>query len=287
MTFAELKVLIHNRLQLLYPKSEINSFYFILLQHYANCSTADVLADENTLLLDNITQSIQQAITELQTAKPIQYILGETEFFSNRFFVDENVLIPRPETEELVDWVLQTYPDKNYPLHILDIGTGSGCIAISLAKFLPKSVVTAIDVSPKAIAVAQRNAECNGVKIQFLQRDILQTETLPEKYDVIISNPPYVREVEKTEMHSNVLSYEPHLALFVPNERPLLFYEQIASLAQRYLKPEGTLFFEINQYLAAEMQAMLTQKNFAEIILRQDLSGNDRMLCARAFTKVK
>ena len=246
-----------------------------------------MLANADTLLTDDIKRSIQQAITELQTAKPIQYILGETEFFSNRFFVDENVLIPRPETEELVDWVLQTYPDKNYPLHILDIGTGSGCIAISLAKALPKSVVTAIDVSPKAITVAQRNADRNGVKIQFLQCDILQTKTLPQKYDVIISNPPYVRELEKTEMHSNVLSYEPHLALFVPNERPLLFYEQIASLAQRYLKPEGSLFFEINQYLAAEMQAMLTQKNFAEIILRQDLSGNDRMLCARTFTKVE
>ena len=287
MTFAELKAHIHNRPQLLYPKSEINSFYFILLQHYANCSTADVLADENTLLLDNITQSIQQAITELQTAKPIQYILGETEFFSNRFFVDENVLIPRPETEELVDWVLQTYPDKTYPLHILDIGTGSGCIAVSLAKALPEAQVTAIDVSPKAIAVAQRNAERNGIKVQFLQRDILQTETLPEKYDIIISNPPYVRELEKNEMHSNVLNYEPHLALFVPDDRPLLFYEQIATLAQQYLKPKGRLFFEINQYLAAEMQVILAQKNFTEITLRQDLSGNNRMLCARTFTKVK
>ncbi|WP_297887150.1 peptide chain release factor N(5)-glutamine methyltransferase [uncultured Capnocytophaga sp.] len=281
MTFAELKVLIHNRLQLLYPKSEINSFYFILLQHYANCSTADVLADENTLLLDNITQSIQQAITELQTAKPIQYILGETEFFSNRFFVDENVLIPRPETEELVDWVLHTYPDKTLPLHILDIGTGSGCIAVSLAKALPEAQVTAIDVSPKAIAVAQRNAKRNGTKIEFLQCDILQTKTLPQKYDVIISNPPYVRELEKSEMHNNVLSYEPHLALFVPNEHPLLFYEQIATLAQQYLTPKGTLFFEINQYLATEMQEMLTKKNFTQITIRQDLSGNDRMLCAR------
>lgn len=281
MTFAELKVLIHNRLQLLYPKSEINSFYFILLQHYANCSTADVLADENTLLLDNITQSIQQAITELQTAKPIQYILGETEFFSNRFFVDENVLIPRPETEELVDWVLHTYPDKTLPLHILDIGTGSGCIAVSLAKALPEAQVTAIDISPKAIAVAQRNAKRNGTKIEFLQCDILQTKTLPQKYDVIISNPPYVRELEKSEMHNNVLSYEPHLALFVPNEHPLLFYEQIATLAQQYLTPKGTLFFEINQYLATEMQEMLTKKNFTQITIRQDLSGNDRMLCAR------
>lgn len=287
MTFAELKAHIHNSLQSLYPKSEINSFYFILLEHYGNYTTAEVLANVSTQLTDNITKAIQQAITELQTAKPIQYILGETEFFSNRFFVDENVLIPRPETEELVDWVLQTYPDKTYPLHILDVGTGSGCIAISLAKALPEAQVTAIDVSPKAIAVAQRNTKCNKVKIKFLQRDILQTETLPEKYNIIISNPPYVRELEKNEMHSNVLNYEPHLALFVPDDRPLLFYEQIATLAQQYLKPKGRLFFEINQYLAAEMQVMLAQKNFTEITLRQDLSGNDRMLCARTFTKVK
>ena len=287
MTFAELKAHIHNSLQSLYPKSEINSFYFILLEHYGNYTTAEVLANVSTQLTDNITKAIQQAITELQTAKPIQYILGETEFFSNRFFADENVLIPRPETEELVDWVLQTYPDKTHLLQILDVGTGSGCIAISLAKALPEAQVTAIDVSPKAIAVAQRNAERNGIKVQFLQRDILQTETLPEKYDIIISNPPYVRELEKNEMHSNVLNYEPHLALFVPDDRPLLFYEQIATLAQQYLKPKGRLFFEINQYLAAEMQVMLAQKNFTEITLRQDLSGNDRMLCARTFTKVK
>lgn len=287
MTFAELKAHIHNSLQSLYPKSEINSFYFILLEHYGNYTTAEVLANVSTQLTDNITKAIQQAITELQTAKPIQYILGETEFFSNRFFVDENVLIPRPETEELVDWVLQTYPDKTHLLQILDVGTGSGCIAISLAKALPEAQVTAIDVSPKAIAVAQRNAERNGIKVQFLQRDILQTETLPEKYDIIISNPPYVRELEKNGMHSNVLNYEPHLALFVPDDRPLLFYEQIATLAQQYLKPKGRLFFEINQYLAAEMQVMLAQKNFTEITLRQDLSANDRMLCARTFTKVK
>ena len=287
MTFAEFKAHIHNSLQSLYPKSEINSFYFILLEHYGNYTTAEVLANVSTQLTDNITKAIQQAITELQTAKPIQYILGETEFFSNRFFVDENVLIPRPETEELVDWVLQTYPDKTHLLQILDVGTGSGCIAISLAKALPEAQVTAIDVSPKAIAVAQRNAERNGIKVQFLQRDILQTETLPEKYDIIISNPPYVRELEKNEMHSNVLNYEPHLALFVPDDRPLLFYEQIAILAQQYLKPKGRLFFEINQYLAAEMQVMLAQKNFTEITLRQDLSGNNRMLCARTFTKVK
>mgnify|MGYP002753886099 FL=1 len=281
MTFAELKAHIHNCLQPLYPKSEINSFYFILLQHYGNYTTADVLANADTLLTDNIKQSIQQAITELQTAKPIQYILGETEFFSNRFFVNENVLIPRPETEELVDWVLQEYPDKSEKIKILDVGTGSGCIAISLAKALPNVVVTAIDVSEGALKVAKRNAELNSVVTHFLQQDILRIETLPDKYDIIISNPPYVRELEKKEIRHNVLEYEPHLALFVPNNNPLLFYDKIATLAQQSLSPNGSLFFEINQYLGQEMQTLLEQKHFTEITLRQDLFGNDRMIKAK------
>ena len=281
MTFAELKAHIHNCLQPLYPKSEINSFYFILLQHYGNYTTADVLANADTLLTDNIKQSIQQAITELQTAKPIQYILGETEFFSNRFFVNENVLIPRPETEELVDWVLQEYPDKSEKIKILDVGTGSGCIAISLAKALPNAVVTAIDVSEGALKVAKRNAELNSVVTHFLQQDILRIETLPNKYDIIISNPPYVRELEKKEIRHNVLEYEPHLALFVPDNKPLLFYDKIATLAQQSLNTNGSLFFEINQYLGQEMQTLLEQKHFTEITLRQDLFGNDRMIKAK------
>ena len=281
MTFAELKAHIHNCLQPLYPKSEINSFYFILLQHYGNYTTADVLANADTLLTDNIKQSIQQAITELQTAKPIQYILGETEFFSNRFFVDENVLIPRPETEELVDWVLQEYPDKSEKIKLLDVGTGSGCIAISLAKALPNAVVTAIDVSEGALKVAKRNAELNSVVTYFLQQDILRIETLPNKYDIIISNPPYVRELEKKEIRHNVLEYEPHLALFVPDNNPLLFYDKIATLAQQSLNTNGSLFFEINQYLGQEMQTLLEQKHFTEITLRQDLFGNDRMIKAK------
>ena len=281
MTFAELKAHIHNSLQSLYPKSEINSFYFILLEHYGNYTTAEVLANVSTQLTDNITKAIQQAITELQTAKPIQYILGETEFFSNRFFVNENVLIPRPETEELVDWVLQEYPDKSEKIKILDVGTGSGCIAISLAKALPNAVVTAIDVSEGALKVAKRNAELNSVVTHFLQQDILRIETLSDKYDIIISNPPYVRELEKKEIRHNVLEYEPHLALFVPDNNPLLFYDKIATLAQQSLNTNGSLFFEINQYLGQEIQTLLEQKHFTEITLRQDLFGNDRMIKAK------
>lgn len=190
-------------------------------------------------------------------------------------------MIPRPETEELVDWVLQEYPDKSEKIKILDVGTGSGCIAISLAKALPNAVVTAIDVSEGALKVAKRNAELNSVVTHFLQQDILQIETLLDKYDIIISNPPYVRELEKKEIHHNVLEYEPHLALFVPNNNPLLFYDKIATLAQQSLNPNGSLFFEINQYLGQEMQTLLEQKHFTEITLRQDLFGNDRMIKAK------
>ena len=281
MTFSELREYIHHKLEILYPKSEINAFYFILLEYYGKYSKATILANSDTLLNEDIAQPILQAIRELQTAKPIQYILGETELFSNRFFVNENVLIPRPETEELVDWVLQEYPDKSEKIKILDVGTGSGCIAISLAKALPNAVVTAIDVSEGALKVAKRNAELNSVVTYFLQQDILQIETLPDKYDIIISNPPYVRELEKKEIHHNVLEYEPHLALFVPDNNPLLFYDKIATLAQQSLNPNRSLFFEINQYLGQEMQTLLEQKHFTEITLRQDLFGKDRMIKAK------
>jgi len=281
MTFSELREYIHHKLEILYPKSEINAFYFILLEYYGKYSKATILANSDTLLNEDIAQPILQAIRELQTAKPIQYILGETEFFSNRFFVNENVLIPRPETEELVDWVLQEYPDKSEKIKILDVGTGSGCIAISLAKALPNAVVTAIDVSEGALKVAKRNAELNSVVTYFLQQDILQIETLPDKYDIIISNPPYVRELEKKEIRHNVLEYEPHLALFVPDNNPLLFYDKIATLAQQTLNSNGSLFFEINQYLGQEMQTLLEQKHFTEITLRQDLFGKDRMIKAK------
>ena len=191
------------------------------------------------------------------------------------------MLIPRPETEELVDWVLTTVTPTSKPLKIIDIGTGSGCIAISLAKSLPNAEVTAVDVSGKALQVARCNAELNGVTINFLQQDILQTTTLPDTYDIIISNPPYVRSLEKAEMQANVLEYEPHLALFVSDTDPLLFYDRIATLARKSLSPQGSLFFEINQYLGEEMKALLKAKGFEKAVLRQDLSGNDRMIMSR------
>lgn len=281
MTFETLKHYIYQQLQNFYPLTEVQTFYFMLLEHYAKCNKTTVLACPKEPLAEKIVTPIKEAIRELQNHKPIQYILGETVFFSYRFLVDENVLIPRPETEELVDWVLTTVIPTSKPLKIIDIGTGSGCIAISLAKSLPNAEVTAVDVSAKALQVARRNAKLNGVTINFLQQDILQTTTLPDTYDIIISNPPYVRSLEKAEMQANVLEYEPHLALFVSDTDPLLFYDRIAALARRALSPQGSLFFEINQYLGEEMKALLKAKGFEKVVLRQDLSGNDRMIMSR------
>ena len=278
MTFEALKQYIHQQLQNLYPLTEVQTFYFMLLEHYAKCSKATALACAKESLAEKVVTPIKEAIRELQNHKPIQYILGETVFFSYRFLVNENVLIPRPETEELVDWVLTTVTPTSKPLKIIDIGTGSGCIAISLAKSLPNAEVTAVDVSAKALQVARCNAELNGVTINFLQQDILQTTALPDTYDIIISNPPYVRSLEKAEMQANVLEYEPHLALFVSDTDPLLFYNRIATLARKSLSPQGSLFFEINQYLGEEMKALLKAKGFEKVVLRQDLSGNDRMM---------
>lgn len=281
MTFAELKHFIHQRLGKLYENTEIQSFYFMLLAHYGHYSKVDVLTNTEEELPEEVVLPIKKAIKALLSAEPIQYVLGETEFCSYRFFVTKDVLIPRPETEELVDWVYRQYKNTVTPFKILDIGTGSGAIAVSLKKLLPQAEVTAIDVSAEALAIARRNAKTNGATVHFVQQDILMTDRLPEKYDVIISNPPYVRFAEQAEMHPNVLNYEPHLALFVSDENPLLFYDKIAELAYRFLTPQGSLFFEINQYLGKETQDLVRQKGFNEVILQQDLLGNDRMLFAK------
>ncbi|MGP1478148.1 MAG: peptide chain release factor N(5)-glutamine methyltransferase [Capnocytophaga sp.] len=282
MTFKDLRLYFQQSLGEYYPAAEIQSFYFILLNHYGSYRTADILAQPDTILSETQLSQLREAVTALQTFKPLQYILGETSFFSHRFLVNENVLIPRPETEELVDWVLQecrtSFGKEGKSVRILDIGTGSGCIAISIAKALPQAEVSAIDFSVDALRVAQYNAQLNGVKLHFWQQDILQVEVLPEYYHIIISNPPYVRELEKEDMQPNVLDYEPHSALFVPNATPLLFYDKIADLAKAYLHPKGKLFFEINQYFGQEMKELLLRKGFQSVVLRKDLLGNDRML---------
>lgn len=279
MNIRELKHRMFENLKNLYPIGEIQIFYFMLLESYGNILKTDVLLNPDLKIDKALETNVLRAIDVLKKGKPIQYILGEAYFFSNRFLVDESVLIPRQETEELVAWIISEIPD-NQPIHILDIGCGSGCISISLAKEKPQAKVTAIDISERALAVAQQNAHMNNVEISFKQQDILQTMSLSEKYDVIVSNPPYVRICEKKEIHDNVLKYEPHLALFVSDEKPLIFYEKITELTKNALNIGGKLFFEINQYLGKETSQMIENKGFTSIELRNDLNGNPRMLKA-------
>ena len=218
-----------------------------------------------------------QLLKQLLLEIPIQYLLGATSFYGLEFEVNESVLIPRPETEELVEWVLSATSHLNT---FLDIGTGSGCIAISIAKNRTDSKVSAIDVSESALEVAEKNAVNNDVSVLFFQKDILETSDLECQLDCIVSNPPYIRTLEKAEIKKNVLDHEPHLALFVDDNDPLLFYRKIAQLALKSLNSKGYLFFEINQYLGKEMNDLLIQMGFENVILKKDIYNNDRMIRA-------
>lgn len=261
-----------------YDEKEIDSFFYITLEAFHQMKRID-LALKPDLELDGM-QLLQweTVLHQLKDEKPIQYIFEETEFFGLPFYVNENVLIPRPETEELVEWIINSLPETlNRKIKILDIGTGSGCIAVSLAKNLPEAEVFAIDVSEKALEVARRNARQNEVTVTFWHQNILSTDILPETFDIIVSNPPYVRNLEKQEIAKNVLDFEPHLALFVADHDPLLFYRKITQLATKNLNRDGLLFFEINQYLGKEMKDLLQEYAFQNIELRKDLYENDRM----------
>ena len=228
------------------------------------------LTKEQATLLDN-------AISRLAQHEPIQYILGYSDFCGLRFAVTPATLIPRPETSELVEWITA---DTTGDVRILDIGTGSGCIAISLASKLKRANVNAWDISSEALAVAQRNNRSNGTGVTFSRVDILNHTPQGEKFDIIVSNPPYIKELEKAEMEPNVLDWEPHTALFVPDNDPLLFYRTIATKGLSILTPGGRLYFEINRAHGEETAAMLRTLGYTDIELRKDIAGNDRMIKA-------
>ncbi|MFV8392702.1 peptide chain release factor N(5)-glutamine methyltransferase [Flavobacterium sp. LB2P6] len=264
----------------IYDVGEAESFFYLILEDKHQLKRID-LALHPDLFFSQAEIVVWNSILEqLKQEIPVQYLLGKTSFYGLDFEVNENVLIPRPETEELVEWILSNYLiiQKSKNLKILDIGTGSGCIAVSLAKNLPNATVFAIDVSEKALATAKKNAENNSVNVTFINQNILETEDLRQKFDIIVSNPPYVRNLEKEEIKKNVLDNEPHLALFVEDNDALIFYKKIAELAQKNLSENGQLYFEINQYLGKEMVDLLEKMNFATIELRKDIYGNDRML---------
>ena len=272
------KTIFINQVAPFFDETEAESFFYIILENWHHLKRID-LALQPDLEMSNIDlQKWNDIVIELKTQKPIQYILGETFFYDLRFQVDENTLIPRPETEELVALILASNKETNKKIKVLDIGTGSGCIAISLAKNLPNAQVFALDVSEKAIEVAQKNAKYNDVSITFLHQNILETDDLNQQFDIIVSNPPYVRNLEKSEINKNVLDYEPHLALFVEDNDALIFYKKIAQLAKKNLNQNGQLFFEINQYLAKETVELIKDLGFKNIKLHQDIYGNDRMI---------
>lgn len=263
-----------------YDEMEAESFFYLLLENKRQLRRIDLALDVDSVFSKSEILNWNAILEKLKIQIPIQYIIGTTHFYGLEFIVDENVLIPRPETEELVDWIvkLNSKLSKKKNLKILDIGTGSGCIAVSLAKNIPNSEVFAIDVSEKVLAIAKKNAILNKVPVTFLHKNILETKDLNQKFDIIVSNPPYVRNLEKAEIKPNVLDNEPHLALFVPDNDPLIFYKKIAELAAANLNPNGQLFFEINQYLGKETQELLEYIGLKNIELRKDIYGNDRMI---------
>jgi len=289
MKLKDIEQLFHNQLDDVFGKNEVAQFFYLCIEHFYNLSRLDLALNHNISITTEEQPLIIEALEQLKKQKPIQYILGETEFYGLEFKVNNSTLIPRPETEELVELIIKTSQSEFSNLEnisILDIGTGTGCIAISLAKMIEKSNVTTIDVSIEALKIATENAKNNKVEVIFIQQNILdQTEVLKTinklgDLDIIVSNPPYVRELEKQEIKPNVLDNEPHLALFVSDDNPLIFYKTITEIAEKQLKPKGFLFFEINQYLGKEMQVLVEQFAFKNVEIIKDGYGNDRMLIA-------
>lgn len=267
----------------IYSVEEIESLIFLIFGKVKGYSrTRFLLARDENLTPDDLDR-IKQIVSRLKLHEPIQYILGETEFFGLPFYSVPGVLIPRPETEELVQWIIQ---ENQHPEPIImDIGTGSGCIAVSLRKNILKSTVLACDISPFCIETTRRNAELNQTEVSVLNYDILTNS--PEvdfpKLDIIVSNPPYVRTSEKMLMNKNVLDYEPQLALFVPDGDPLIFYKLIADFAQIHLNNGGRIYFEINEAFGKECSEMLQDRGFSEIVLKKDIHDKHRMIRSVLF----
>ena len=308
MLLKSYKTKFFQELSSLYDEKEIESFFYLILENFHQIKRIDLALNPQMRMNDKQLLHWESILSDLKKQKPIQYILGETEFYGLPFLVNENTLIPRPETEELVELIIKQNSKSEIPpepkvngaklnskLKILDIGTGSGCIAIALKKDLPNSEVFAIDISEEALETAKKNAQINQVEIHFIQADILKINNLEQlptsnpklethnpkletQFDIIVSNPPYVRILEKQEINPNVLEYEPHLALFVEDEDALLFYRKIAQLALKSLSPNGRLYFEINQYLGKETVELIESFGFKNVVLHKDIYGNDRMI---------
>lgn len=289
MTFREAEQIFTDSLNSVYDRREAASLAWLSISHICKIERAEYLNLKDTEIPADKYESLLNILGELKTGKPLQYIIGETEFYGLNFKVNPSVLIPRPETEELVDWIISELRHSETPikgLKIIDIGTGSGCIPISLKQNLPEAQLYALDVSHEALDVSKQNAVLNQTEVNFIQGDILNLlnkELKDEKFGIIVSNPPYVTEAEKLQMQPNVLEHEPHLALFVPNDDPLIFYRSIADFALKHSDKNGYLYLEINENLGEETVQLLKQMGFKNIELRQDLNGKDRMIRSQIY----
>lgn len=277
MTIAETRVLFEKELQGVYSSEESKNIFFLVLSHLLEVPKLIILSQPDKLLDKKSEQEVARILLELKKKKPVQYVLGKTDFYGMVLSVSPSVLIPRPETEELVDWIIKDQREQTF--NIADICTGSGCIALALKKNLPQANVTAIDISKAALEIAQKNARNLNLNINLKQADALKLSDYlnPNDYDVLISNPPYVLPEEKNTMQDNVLLYEPHEALFVPDNAPLIFYKAIAEFAKK-ASHSITLYFEINETKAPELISLFTSLGLGNIEVRKDINGKDRML---------
>ncbi|AEE18420.1 release factor glutamine methyltransferase [Dokdonia sp. Hel_I_63] len=286
MNIDEFRIDFRQQLAGMYEREEVENLCFLTLEHVLKMNRVEVSLSRKMDISTSALTQLNDVTGRLSRSEPIQYIVGTTEFYGIEFQVNPATLIPRPETEELVDWIITDKAESfvksetQEKLKILDIGTGSGCIAISLAKYMSKAHVEAIDISQDALATAYQNAKRNEVDVTFYNQDVLAVEELEHKYDIIVSNPPYVRMLEKKEMRDNVLSNEPDSALFVSDDDPLIFYRKIGELAFESLSVNGFLYFEINEYLGKEMIDLLKVIGFENVELREDMFGKDRMIKA-------
>ncbi len=284
MTIASIEKVFIQDLKALYGLEEAGSITWLVIGFVCRINRSQYLSGKDEALSEQQLSTLYDILAALKKGVPVQYALGETEFYGSVFKVNPSVLIPRPETEELVDWVLKDIKmrkEGSEVLKILDIGTGSGCIPVTLSKYIPEAKVSALDVSFEALALAKENAVLNSTDIIFIQDDILNPDITAHKYSIITSNPPYVTLAEKGQMHANVLEHEPHLALFVPDDDPLVFYKAIADFASSHLETGGLLYLEINENFGQETLSLLGSRGFKNITLRQDLRDRDRMIKAQ------
>jgi release factor glutamine methyltransferase len=279
MSLQEIKVFLKQKLSSKIDAVELTSLIGMLIEAVTGWNRMQQIVNVNTELTKKQQTLLENYAQQLLAGKPIQYILGKAWFMGNELMVNENVLIPRPETEELVEWIISYASIMNKPLSILDIGTGSGCIPIALKLALPNCTLTGLDISKDALAVAQMNAKNLNATIEWMEEDILNTAALDTSYDIMVSNPPYIPLREKKDMQEQVLNFEPSIALFVSNEDPLIYYKAIAKIGKQNLSKNGQLFFEIHYDQGKAILALLDELNYhAE--LRQDSFGKNRMIRA-------